>query len=318
MPYLFDPNDAHINQALSDISIKYKNEDTIWRDVMPVVPVGKLSDRYYVWDEGTDFNQADDTMSANGNADEILMEYADDSYSCRPYALAGWVPVELIENADDALKPLSAMLENIRTQLENRQEVRVANLAFTNANYAVGFRATLSGTSQWSDYTNSDPINALLNAMDIPLQRPNTLVLGAETWRVLRQHPKVVASVFPMGGQATRGGVITETGLQALLGSEGIEKVVIGRRRVNTANIGQTPTLARAWGKHASLIYTSPRPSLESASFGYTFAESISAPVRDFDKKRGQKGSEYVKDGWNVDVKITAQKSGYFFENAVA
>jgi hypothetical protein len=318
MPYLYDPEDSHINQALNTISVKYKNDATIWRDVMPVAKVEKLSDFYYVWDESTDFNQTDDTLSAVGNRNEILMKNGQDVYACRPYGLGAWIPVALMENADDPLKPLSAYLENVKTQLDNRQEVRVANTAFTAATYATGFKATLSGTSQWSDYTNSDPINAILTALDACLQRPNTVVLGADTWRVLRQHPKLLASIFPLGGNAIKGGVATSEGLQALLSDEGVDKVVIGRRRVNTANIGQaTPVLSRAWGKHCALLYVAPTPSLEMASFGYSIMESESLIVRDFDKKRGSKGSEYIGDGWTVDVKITAQKSGYFFENAV-
>ena len=43
------PNDVHIDSALSNISIAYRNEAYIADKVFPIVPVQKQSDYYFVF-----------------------------------------------------------------------------------------------------------------------------------------------------------------------------------------------------------------------------------------------------------------------------
>lgn len=315
MAYEFNPNDVHAQQALNDFSVRYQNEETVWRDVMPLKTVKKRSDRYYVFDRATAFEQTDDTTAPNADANEITLKMSDDNYSVKDHALAAWVPVETIENADDAIKPELDAAESVRAQLENRHEVRVAGKIFVAGAYGAQNKVTLAGASQWSDYVNSDPLSALMAAIDALIVRPNRLLLGADTWRVLRQHPKLAAAIFPLGGNANRGGTLaTAEALAALLE---LDKVVIGRARVNTAAPGQNANIVRAWGKHALLYKFVENPGQNDVTLGVTFSESQSNPVRDIDKKKGVKGSVYIKDGWNEDIKIVAADAGYFFENAV-
>ena len=62
MPYIFDPLDLTIQEGLTSISIAYKNNETIWREVAPLVKVDNLSDFFYIWDETTDFMTHEDTL----------------------------------------------------------------------------------------------------------------------------------------------------------------------------------------------------------------------------------------------------------------
>lgn len=316
MPFEFNPADVHANQALADVSVRYNNEESIWKKLAPIKIVKKRSDLYYVFDKDTAFNIVNDITAPNADANEITLKMSSDNYSVRDHALGAWVPVETIENADDALKPEMDAVENIRQQLDNQHERRVALSLFAPATYPVGNKITLAGVSQWSDYTNSDPLSALLLAIDTMIVKPNTLVLGADTWRVLRQHPRIAAAVFPLGGNANRGG--TMVGAAALADLLEIEQVLIGRTRVNTAAQGAVPTLVRAWGKQALLARVVANPGLNDVTLAVTFSESQSNPVRDFDKKKGVKGSVYLKDAWNESVKVVASDAGYLFDAAVA
>ena len=315
MPYTFDPNDVHIQQALTTISQAYRNEETIWREVAPLVSVDKRSDKYYVFDEMEMFANGRDNTAPNADANEIVQRFSDDNYSVNDRALGAYVSVETLENADDQIRPEGRAVEGIRRRLELNHELRVASGVFTAAAHPSGYKTTLSGTSQWS-HADSNPITAITAAMDIPLQRPNRLLLGSETWRYLRTHPAVIAAIYPLGGNAGTGGLMAST--QALADVLELGMVVVGRTRYNTAAEGQAGSLARIWGKHALLYYRDPAPSRETPTFAVTFSESISNPVRDFDPKKGVKGSVYVKDGWNETIKIVSAKSAYFWENAVA
>jgi hypothetical protein len=317
MPYEFNPNDVHTMQTLTDFSVRYMNEETIWRKVAPIKSVKKRSDKFVVFDKATAFDITDDSTAPNSDANEISLKMSDANYSVNDRALGAWVPVETIENADDPIKPELDAVQAVKNQLENRHELRVAQRFFSAATYPVGNKVTLAGTSQWSDYTNSDPLAALTAQIDALIVRPNKLILGADTWRVLRQHPRIAGAIFPLGGNANRGGTMaTAAALADLLE---LDEVVVGRARVNTANVGAaSPTLVRAWGKHALLARILDNPGDQDVTLAVTFSESQSNPVRDFDKKKGVKGSIYIKDGWNEDARAIATDAGFFFENAVA
>ena len=59
---------------------------------------------------------------------------------------------------------------------------------------------TLSGTSQWSDYTNSDPIAAIDDAKEsvrkASAKKPNSIFMSRPVFVKLKRHPKVIA-LFP-------------------------------------------------------------------------------------------------------------------------
>jgi len=315
MGFEFNANDVHIQQALTDFALKFVNEDAIWRNVAPIKKVTKRSDKFWVFDERRAFEQTPDETAPNSDAHEIQLTQSTDNYSVTDRALGAWVPVEAIENADDPLKPELDAQEAIRERLENNQEVRVANALFQASVWAAGQKTTLAGATQWSD-SASDPISAILAEIDNMIVRPNTLVVNADVWRAMRLHPKVTAAIFPLGGNAgTSGAVATVDQLAAVLE---LDQIVVGRRRVDTANPGQTASFSRAWGKHALLCRMVENPGLNDVVTALTFAETITSPVRDFDAKKGVKGSVYVKDGWNEDIRIVASDIAFFWENASA
>ena len=220
--------------------------------------------------------------------------------------------METLKKAPDPLKPLGSNLETlIRRILDLNHEVRVANKIFVSSAYGVGYKETLAGAAQWSDIT-SDPVADIRDALSVPLQTPNQITMSQEVWDKLSVHPKVAKAIYPTLTDPT-GAVVTSANFLNLFRDRGLEKINIGKSRVQTSS-----GLQRAWGKHCLLHYTNPSPALETPTFAMTFSETQSAIIRDFDKKRGLKGAEYIKDAWNEDVKITASKSAYFFENAVA
>jgi hypothetical protein len=192
------------------------------------------------------------------------------------------------------------------------REVRVAGTVFNAANYIGSQQQTLSGTSQWSDYANSNPLNQLLAALDTPLMRPNKLVLGRAAWTTLRQHPKIVQAVFKTMQGA---GTVTREQLAELLE---LEDVLIGSAFVNTARKGQAAAYSRTWGKHAALIYSNTQAAMTgqptfgfTAQFGTRIAGDIPMPMK------GLRGGVTVRTGESVKEVICAPDVGYFFQNVV-
>lgn len=315
--YIFDPDDVHINEALRGFSVAYRNSQVIWPDIMPIVRVDKRSDLYRVFDESTDFDATDDRISPNGQANEIRMAMSDDNYSVRSYALGAHIPYETLANADDPIRPILRAQTQIRRQLQTRHEKRVADIVFNQANYVTGYKEALSGGSRWDTATGT-PIEDITDALDSMLMRANTLVLSLRTWRGISRNPSVRAAIYPSGSNAITGGVVTSSAFLNLLQDEGITRILIGQHRLNTARPEQAPVISRIWGPHASLLYIDENPGEDTATWGVTFSESQTNPVRVFKPERGEKGSEYLKDSWNADSRVIADKAGYFFQNAVS
>ena len=321
MAETFDVNDVAIRDGLAQIAVEHKNDGLIWREVAPVIKVSQRSGSYRVYDESTNFDQTPDTLNSLAKANEIEIKHSDQNYSVQSRGLAAIVPEETIVEAqasgEDIIDPLGKAIIQVRTQLENRHEKRVADVVFAAANYGSSYKATLSGTSQWS-HASAKPISAILTAMDVPLTRPNTLVLGSDTWRGMRTNPEVVAAIYPAGGNAANGGMVTSAALLAALRDEGLERVLIGRARVNTAKPGATPVYARAWGKLALLAYVNSNPAKDDFTFAATFSEMLTNPTIVFDEQMGEKGAYRVQDAWNEDVEMIASAAGYLWVDAVA
>ena len=311
-----EPTDVHVDAILTNISIKYTNDAFIGAGIMPIVGVSKRSDKYYVYDRAEAFRIDDDTLGSKSMPNEIDMKQSTDNYSVTSRGLADWVAQEEIDNADAPLQPLSDATENLRDKLMLAHEKRVADKAQTAANYPAGNKVQLSGTDQWSDYVNSDPIGDLQTALEGTFKRANTVAMGVDTWTILRAHPKILDAVKASTRlQDTPGGFATPEEMITLLE---IQNLLIGRARYNSAKPGQAEVMTRIWGKHCMAFYVESAPGIKKVSWGYTFSENQGMTFRSFDGKRGEKGATYVKDAWNEDRKIVAEDMGYFIEDAVA
>jgi hypothetical protein len=186
-------------------------------------------------------------------------------------------------------------------------------MVFDASNYATDNKTTLSGTSQWSDFDDSDPIGAILAALDACVMRPNIGLFGQAVWTKLRQHPRIVKAVLGNSGDS---GVASRQAVAELLE---LEAIFVGQAWLNSARKGQPASLARTWGKHAAFIY---RDSLATAESGVTFGitaqwgDRVAGAIPD--KDIGLRGGQLVRVGESVKEVICANDLGYFFQDAVA
>jgi hypothetical protein len=305
-----------VNPGLTAITIAYRNENLIADDVLPRVPVDTPSFNYSIFGKGDSFTIPDTKVGRTSDVNQVDYSATQASATVDDQALD-----EVVPNRDKAIAsaytnspdPESVATEQISDLLALAREVRAAGVVFNAANYATANKATLSGTGQWSDYTNSDPATAILQAMDTMLMRPNQLVIGRAVATVLQLHPKLVQAFHGNNGQF--GKVPTSF----LADYFEVDEVLVGEGWVNTAQKGQAPSLARVWGKNAALLYKAPvTADTHSMTFGITaqWGERISATYQD--PKKGMRGSTIVRVGESVKELSLANDLGYFFQNAVA
>ncbi len=305
----------HIDAILTGLSVKYRNESNIWPFLLPIVQVGKRSDKFFRYNKEESFKLVDDKIGPKSLPNEVDWGISTDNYSVKDHALGDWLPQEVIDNSDSPIQPEIDTNDFLNALLDNQQEKRVADVVFNTATYPTGNKTTLSGTAQWSGSTD-DPIGDVLTAVESCFVRANTLVLGADAWKVFRKLPEVLDAVKGATRyQGSPGGIATTGEVASLLE---VERVLVGRGRYISTKEGQTATYARLWGKHCAALHVAPSPGIKSITFGVTFSEMQRQTQRDFDPKRGVKGAHYLKVAWNSDEKVIASDLGYMIENAVA
>lgn len=302
--------DVVIDTALANVSLKYSNETFIADQILPVVKVAKQSGKYFTYDKSN--LRIDKTLRAAGSPSNEVdynltlggLFYADD------HALKGFVEREIVEQAEVSLNPEIDETETITEKLLLDREAAAAAL-LTNASN-ITQNTTLSGTAQWSDYANSDPIGDIRTARTTihqnTFKKANTLVLSKPVYDVLVDHPAIIERI-----KYSQLGIVTEELMARLFQ---VDKVLIGEAGSNTANEGQADSLGYVWGKHALVAYVAPQVKLKMLTLGLTFTYKTRIVEKWWDTDR--KGT-YIRvgDDYYTQV-IVAKECGYLIRNAIA
>lgn len=319
-PFVVDP-------VLTAISVGFRNT-AMMRIADQVLPRFGVSAERFKWTEypmSEAFNIPDARVGRLGQPNQLVFTGTEKSDAVDDYGYDAPVPYSDVQAAEAAraqgrstFDPEAHAVEMVTDTLMNQREARVASMVFSLATYAADKRVTLSGTSQFSDYTNSDPISVIKTGMAATtILTPNTMVMGREVWNRLNSHPRIVNAIK---GNVSNAGIVSREQFLELFAGEGITQLLIGDAMVNTAKPGQTPVFARAWGKHVALIHQNPMATVEGGgiTFGLTaeYGGRISGRIED--ENIGLQGGFRIRTGERVKEVIIARDVGYFIQNAVA
>lgn len=303
-----------VDEVLTGITLAYQNPSYIADAVLPRVSVGLQAFKYQSYPIAESFALPNTRVGRKGQPPEVELTSSEQTSATEDFGLDDLIPYNDIANAAAGKSPVDRAVMQLTDYIAIDREKRVADLVFAAGSYGSGYKTQLSGTSQWSDYANSNPVSDLLAALDAPLMRPNVLVLGQEVWTKLRAHPKVLQAST---SQAITGGIISRERLAEILE---VEEILVGAGRYNTAKKGQTASLARLWGKHALVMY---RNRTADAAGGLTFGFTAEWGTRfsgalEETKGAGLRGGTRVRVGESVKELIVASMAGYFIQDAVA
>lgn len=302
-----------INAALiAAVVIAYANGAMIADAVMPRVPVGQDEFKYLVQNMAEQFTIQDTKVGRKSAPNQVEQNGDMVTASVVEYGLDEIVPVADMRNAPEGVDPLAIAAEFVMKLVTLDREVRVASTVFNPANHVN--KVTLAGTSQWSDYTSSDPISAIQTALDVPIMRPNVMTIGRLAWTKLRLHPKVIDYINGKGG--TTGGVTRQQLADALE----LQEILVGDSFVNTARRGQAASIQRTWGKHAAFMYREkPTETSRSTTWGFTAESGPRVSNAKFgDDFGGLDGGYKVRAGERLRELVCAPDLSYFFQNVVA
>lgn len=319
-------NSVHVDAILTNISVAYlqKQDNFIADKVFPIVPVDKKSDKFFVYTKNDWFRdeaqrRADATESAGSG-----YNLTTDTYSADVWAFHKDVGDQVVANADAPLNPLREATEFVTHRLLLRRELQFVSDYFTTGVWAddvTGVSGTPSSgeTKQWSDYTSSDPIDDIEAAKSEILgntgMEANTLVLGYDVFRQLKNHPDLVDRIKYTSSQT-----ITEDMLARMFD---LDRVLVAKAVKATNNEGATGAYDFAYGKAALLCHVAPNPGLLTPSAGYHFSWTgvsggIGSTIGVSSFRMESLKAERVEAEMAFDNKVIGSDLGYFWTSIVA
>lgn len=256
-----------IDPILTEVARGYQNAELVGVNLFPYVPVAQRGGKII------EFGKESFRLYATGrvpgaNTKRVSFGYASVSYALEQHALEGMVPVEHQEEAQavPGIDLARGSIQSVQDIIALRLEKAQADLARNAANYGANNKATLSGTSQWSDYSGAShpgqDIREAVEAIRVATgKRPNVAVIGAKVFAALQEHPAILDRT-----KFTSKDSITPALLAAMWN---LQNVVVG----DAIYEDDAGAMQDVWGKDVVLAYTQRAGVADRGlpSYGFTY-----------------------------------------------
>lgn len=308
-------SDVHIDGIQTNVSVAYIRNQTqyIADKVFPVVPVEHQSNKYTTYNKNDWLR--DEAQKRADSTESVGSGYgvSTASYFADVWAIHKDIGDQTRANADSQFNLDREATEFVTQRLLLRREIQWASDFF---------KTTVWGTDTtpanlWSDYGASDPIDDIDAAKQTIASTtgfsPNTLVLGYNAFRKLKNHPDLVDRF-----KYTNSESLTE---QILARMFGVERVFVADA-IKATNV-EAETAAYSFviaANSALLVYVAPNPGLLSPSAGYTFSwrrylgQDISISRFRIEEKK----TDRIEGEMAYSNKLVGTDLGVFFSSAVA
>jgi 3'-phosphoadenosine 5'-phosphosulfate sulfotransferase len=302
-------SDVHIDAALTQVSIAYKNDVLIAEKIFPVINVKKDSDKYFVY--GKQSLKSYSLDRAPGTRAKQVEWNIDSTptYSVVERAAEVQLIDEVRENADDPIKYDADSTEFGTDVLKLDLERRIANIVQTAGNYAPKYSGVPA--TKWND-PGADILADLDTAREkvrkAILKLPNTLVLSQDVYLTVRRHPKLLEYY-----KYTRGGTLSVDILKEVFE---VENLLVGVSSYDAAQEGKTQSMTDIWTNTAALLYVPKTPGLKQISFGYIFRKSGYPLVERW--REDAVRSDWLRVSDKYDCKIIDSYAGYLFKSVLS
>jgi hypothetical protein len=301
---------SHIDTALTNLSIGFKNQEYIADQIFPTLRVAKQTDKFFVFTKADWFRDDADVRAPGARAPLVGYTLSSSPYVCVERAAAKRVTDEERDNADAPLDPYRTATEYATDKLLLNKEIDV----FTDVFGASVWTNSAVPATLW-DVDTSDPLDDIatgIYTVESSIGRAvNIAVIGLGLWRHVGRHPDILDAIKGSAGP-TNPARLAMAAFSTLIG---VEKILIGRAIKNTASEGLTASYSMIGGLHMFLGFVAPGPSLATPSAGYIFS------WRNREVNRYREELEHAdlvecRESW--DSKVTAPDAGYLFVNAAS
>lgn len=241
--------------------------------------------------------------------------YSTTSYVIEGHGLEGFCSKEDYANVYEPFDAERDETLGLSTVLWLEKEKALADSL--NSTSILTQNTTLSGTGQFNDYGNSDPIGVFNTARSTILNAtgmmPNLAIMDVQVWNTLRFHPQMLDA---LGYKWARPGGLQEDEMAKAMG---VDTVLFGSARYESAKEGQSSSLSSVWGKSVIFAVAPDKPEVMQKSIGYLVRPVGSQPRKVYKQSNfNPPGSTAVLVEDEYDMLISDAACGYLVAAAIA
>ena len=334
---MYDPSVLYIDPYLTNFATGYRAPNYFGDIISPSTTVQTKSGKYRVFDRSDRLIYPD--LRAPGTvANEIRgRKWSEDTFSTKQHSLQSPIHDEErreYASAGGLSNPafgggLDINIERDTTavvvgSLQRKHEKIIADTVRNTATYPVGNTVTLSGTSQWNDYTGgtssaSDPVTVILTAVrtitSLIGQAPNVMLLPSAGVSYIENHPRITQR-FQNFSLSIPDAYLLLTGFTGQ-----VVQVGVGDDVYNVAdNIDAAFSAGSFWGKDVILAYVDNADGMEVQTFMKTFVyPQLGGELKPIDRWREEaRKSDLLRQTWEYDIKVVNSSAAYLIKNAWA
>jgi hypothetical protein len=307
---------ALVDKLLTNVSSAYIPEGYISEEALPTLSVKQKTGK--IGKYGTSHLRiVNSKMAGRGAAPrfEPIIRNVDDTYSIESHGLEGMVTEDDYSNVEEPFDAEKDEAMGLTSAIWLEKEFALSSVLQSSS--VITQNQTLSGTSQLSDYTNSDPLGVFKTAQNTVLDgcgfMPNRAVISMKVFNTLRYHPAILRT---LGFADARAGQLT---IQEVAKALGVDILHIGKVSYEAAKLGQTSDFKQMWGNHITFYYAPKTAAKYQKSLGYLMNLQGRGPRRVFkypvNNPPGSQGI-IVQDDYSFEIMDV--KCAYLVKDAIA
>jgi len=298
--------DLRINAYLSEVARGYKNNAFVADALFPTID--SESEKIDIFEFNKEAFQVYNTERAIRANSNVMSPkgFNKKSATLTEHDLA--YPIDYREEDESKKVKLQLHATNVVTEgLKLKHETQCADLVQNLNNYPSGNKVTLAGTSKFTN-KNSDPLGVIDDAKDAVAgkiaQDPNTMVIGNESWKVLKRHPQIVGLISD-----NKNKLVTLEFLKEIFE---IPNIYIGK----SVFVDENGNFVKVWKDNIVLAYTSPLSSRTEydPAFAYTVKKKNSLNIDEY-RKEGNK-LKYIRATDIYTPFLVGPEAGYLIYDA--
>lgn len=304
----YDPSEVHINAALTNISLMYRNNSFVADQLFPRRPVAKQTDIIKVYDT-SHLKRAMTLREDKTESFAVRRHFGTDlTYRCEGHAVKGAVSEKERKNADPPIQADIDMTELCTDLILLDKEMEAKDLITSTGSYAsASYYRTLGADEKWDEYAgaNTEPLLHIDTAKETIYnatgKRANVIVLPYVVFLKLASHGDIKELVKYTHTDLLIDGKVPMT-LRDL-------KVIVADAMYDSAQAGQTASLAALWSDYVFIGYVNQNLGIKDTGWGITMEWGGRITRQWFDPGIQADWIEVEDQGYKQ--KIFDQKCGY-------
>jgi hypothetical protein len=302
-----------IDPFLTNVARRYKPTGFIARQLLPTIPVSKLSGQYPVFTRGFWFRIHETLGSDRAPSNEIDFEWSTESFLCDEHKLKVSMTDLEKSQAEDVLRFESSKTEFLTHHMELAYEKRVADLLTV----AGGLNNGAAPSVNWDQATatiEEDIKTAVLAVYDDIGRTPNVIVIPYKVAYAMAVQEDIRSILhYQVSGNSND---FIQLGSRVLPNEiHGLRVIIPQGVQYDTNNEGGSDTVAEVWGDDVRVLYIDPNAGWGMPTVAYRIQHTAKTVTR---WRETDPDVEYIRELERFDLKIVAPDAGYEIQNVLS